>query len=227
MSNQSPFILLIKHAFKANLVPAIFLQFIAVFIGVSYFYWPSALPVFQAIGELKSQYSVSFSVYSTAIFGGAIPYCYLLLAGKITNKPFQQALFYCVFWAFLGFIVDGFYAYQTQWFGAENNFATIATKTFVDQFLWSAFITCPFITLAYLWKDCDFNWVLFKKQVNKEFFTLRIPSLVITNWLVWIPCVSLIYAMPRSLQLPLFNVVLCFFVLVLAVLTGEEKTPEA
>jgi hypothetical protein len=36
--------------------------------------------------------------------------------------------------------------------------------------------------------------------------------------LIWIPAVSIIYSMPNELQIPLFNLVLCFWVLLLNVL---------
>lgn len=212
----------IKHAFKVNLLPAISLQMLAFAIAYSYFYWPAAQPLFQAVEALKLQYGTYFAIYSTAIFGGAIPYCYLLLSGKIKAQPWQQAIFYCLLWAFLGFVVDSFYSIQAVWFGNDNDFTTIAKKTFVDQFLWSALVTCPFMTVMFLWKDQGFNVRKLGQQLNKQLFTLRIPSIVISNWLVWIPAVSIIYAMPSALQLPLFNVVLCFFVLVLAVLTDNN-----
>lgn len=222
MSESTSFLTLIKQALRANVLPAVFLQCLALIIGLSYFYWSAALPIFEAVEALKLRYGASFAVYSTAIFGGAIPYCYLLLTGKITFKPVQQAIFYCLLWAFMGFVVDTFYGWQGIWFGTGNDWQTIATKTFIDQFLWSAFVTCPFMTLMFMYKDAKFDWKDFVTSIDRRLFTLHIPSIVITNWLIWIPAVSLIYMMPSALQLPLFNVVLCFFVLVLAVLTDKK-----
>lgn len=213
----------ITHAFKVNLVPGIFLQIIACIIGACYFLWPSAQPVFVFVGELKSNNSTLFAIISTALFGGLIPYLYLLFSGSIKFKAVKQLFFYCGLWALLGFTVDYFYSWQAIWFGNEVTVKTIAIKTFVDQFLFSAFITCPFMTLAYVWKDEQFAFSALKTAINKQFFTVKIPSLVISNWLVWIPSVCLIYSMPPALQLPLFNVVLCFFVIVLAVLTNHAK----
>ena len=78
------------------------------------------------------------------------------------------------------------------------------------------------MTLAYVWKDEQFASSALKKAINKHFFIVKVPTIVISNWLIWIPSVCLIYSMPPALQLPLFNVVLCFFVIVLAVLTNDE-----
>ncbi|WP_448246585.1 hypothetical protein [Thalassotalea agariperforans] len=224
MAAKSVFFTHIKHAFKENLMPGIFLQVIALLIGCCYFFWPSAQPVFTFIASVKSENSIMFAMLSTALFGGLIPFIFLLAMGRIKFKPVQQGLFYCFLWGFIGLVVDYFYGWQAVWFGIENNVATIAIKTFVDQFIFSALLTCPFMTIAYLWKDQQFNFGALKSQLNKSLFTLKIPSIVITNWLIWIPSVSLIYMMPRALQLPLFNVVLCFFVIVLAVLTAPETS---
>jgi hypothetical protein len=54
--------------------------------------------------------------------------------------------------------------------------------------------------------------------MDRKFFCVKIPTVVLSNWLVWIPAVSVVYAMPAELQIPLFNLVLCFWVLLLAVL---------
>lgn len=221
MSISSQLLVNIKNAFKENLLPALFLQVIALILGYCYFFLPSAQPVFNFVAQLKSQHGGFYAMCSTAIFGGLIPYLYLLSVGRIKFKPIQQAIFYCLLWAFIGLLVDYFYSWQAIWFGNNNNVETIVAKTFIDQFIFSALLTCPFITVAYLWKDNQFNYLLLKDKVNKSLFTLKIPTLVVTNWLIWIPSVSLIYMMPLQLQVPLFNVVLCFFVIVLAVLTNE------
>ena len=60
-------------------------------------------------------------------------------------------------------------------------------------------------------------------SLDKRLFLLYLPTTIITNWLVWIPSVLLIYLMPPMLQIPLFNLVLCFFVLVLAILNTDPS----
>ncbi len=208
----------IKNTFKVNLIPAIFLQILAVSIGLSYFFWPSAAPVFNYFSDLKLQYGIVYAIVSTSIFGGLIPFLYLFLSGKLTANPLKQLIFYCIIWAFLGAVVDLLYTYQAVVFGDGNDVLTIMKKTAVDQFIFSALLSCPFLTIAYMWKDYGFNWGKTKFQINKELFTLKIPTTVLTNWLIWIPAVSIIYAMPTTLQVPLFNLVLCFFVLLLSML---------
>ena len=80
--------------------------------------------------------------------------------------------------------------------------------------------TCPLLTLVYLWKDQGFSWSNTQPLLG-ELIKIQIPTTLLTNWLIWIPAVSLIYLMPPNLQVPLFNLVLCFFVLIFAILHNE------
>jgi hypothetical protein len=44
----------------------------------------------------------------------------------------------------------------------------------------------------------------------------RVLHVLISNLGVWVPAVCIIFALPTPLQLPLQNIVLCFFSLLLA-----------
>ena len=208
----------IANAFRSNVKPALILQCFALFIGLSYFYWPAAQPVFSYFAELKQQYGTWYSAVSTAIFGGLIPFAYLLVNHKIKLKPVQQGLFYLLFWALMGVLVDLFYQLQAYWFSTGTDWNTVLKKMVVDQFVYSAFFSAPILTISFLWKDNLFSWAQTYKKINARLFKLIIPTTIVTNWIIWIPSVLLIYMMPPNLQIPLFNLVLCFFVLLLSVL---------
>ena len=225
--NKSLLVANIQRALKVNFIPAICLQVIALGIGLSYFYWPASLPVFNFFGHLKAQYGVSYAVVSTAFFGGLLPYLYLLSAGQICFKPKSQLVFYCCLWAIMGWLVDTFYGLQITLFGKDTDIATLIKKTAFDQFVFSALLTCPFLTLSYQFKDAQFSFKRFLQTLDRRLLLLYLPTMIVTNWLVWIPAVLLIYLMPPVLQIPLFNLVLCFFVLVLAMLNSDPKGTSA
>lgn len=213
----------IKSAIRANLLPGLCLQLFALTIGISYFYWPASQQVFLFFAGLKAQYGSLYAVISTAIFGGLLPFIYLFISRKISFSPIKQLLFYLLVWAMLGGLINAFYAFQVMLFGEGTDWLTIVKKTAFDQFVFSAFITGPFIALAFLWKDQRFNWRNTKMHFD-DLVKVQIPATVVTTWIIWIPAVSLIYMMPSNLQIPLFNLVLCFFVLILAILNSEDKT---
>lgn len=216
----------IYYSFKQNLVPGAILQLFAIIVVVSYYYWQASHEIFNVISVLKLSYGWKFSLVSTAIFGGLIPYIYLSSFKLIYNNSWKVFVFYIIFWAYKGVEVDIFYTLQNTWFGQQNNFTTILLKTSVDQFIYSAFWAIPTLMICVLWVDSGFNILLTKKGINKKLFFIKIPTVIISNWLVWLPAVSIIYTMPETLQLPLFNLVLCFFVILIASLTKPTSSEQ-
>lgn len=215
----------ISHAFKHNLKPALTLQFFALMMVLSYFYVPSSQAVFSFFSDLKQEYGFSYAFVSTSIFGGLVPFCYLFLTKQLSEKNtvIWLFLFYLIFWGIKGVEVDIFYRFQGQWFGYANDWQTIVTKTSVDQFIYSALWAAPSITISYLWMENNFNFSQTIKAIDRKFIFVTIPSIVISNWIVWIPAVSIVYLMPADLQIPLFNLILCFWVLMLAVLNKKAE----
>jgi hypothetical protein len=78
-----------------------------------------------------------------------------------------------------------------------------------------------FYSLVYLWIENNFKWQATRRNMDQYFFTITLPANIVSNWLVWLPAVSFVYCMPSDLQIPLFNLVLCFWVLILAVLNRK------
>jgi len=212
----------IKNAIGANLLPGLCLQLFALTLGLSYFYWPASQQTFQFFADLKAEYGGLYAVISTSIFGGLLPFLYMYLSGRIKFLALQQLIFYLLVWAILGWVINAFYGFQVALFGEGTDWLTIVKKTVFDQFVFSVFVTGPFITLVFLWKDQQFNWQKTKMHFD-DLIKLQIPTTVVTTWIIWIPAVSLIYMMPSNLQIPLFNLVLCFFVLILAILNVDDK----
>ncbi len=210
-------------ALKQNLLPGLVLQFFALALVLIYFYIPQSQIFYAWFGVLKHEYGFKYAFFATAFFGGFIPYMYLWLTNRIdpSHNAVALLLFYVVFWGIKGVEVDFFYQMQGHWFGYDNTIETIATKVAVDQFIYSALWAAPTITIPYLWVEHNFNFRACAMALNKQFFFEKIPTVIFSNWLVWIPAVSIVYSMPQDLQIPLFNVVLCFWVLILAVLNKK------
>jgi len=217
----------IKHTFKRNLIPAICLQIIATALLLSYLYSTVAQGYFSLLGDLKSEYGFLYSAVATSLFGGVLPTIYRKMSGHITRLFFFRLLFIALLWALIGCYVDLLYQFQVTLFGTGNNTATIIKKVLFDQFIATALVSCPIITLFYLWHDHNFSWPKTLLAIDKTFFTNHLPVTLITNWIIWIPAVSIVYYFPIDMQIPLFNLVLCFFSLMVASLDRKvisEKT---
>ena len=214
----------IIRAFRHNLIPGLVLQVIAVSLALLYYFWPPALPAFAFVADLKGRYGMLYAVCATALFGGIIPFAYLWASGQTRQHPGGELLFYLLFWGYKGAEVDLFYRLQGWLFGTDNSWQTVVAKTSFDQLVYAAFWMVPTIAVAYLWKDSGFNWRRFRHRLDQRFFALTVPTIVVSNWLVWLPAVSVIYFMPPHLQVPLYNLVQCFFVILLHMLGNGKET---
>ncbi len=213
----------IKNALRKNIIPGIFLWVIATGLLISYYLYPSSRPVFEVFGELKTRYGFLYSAVSTSVFGGIIPYSFLVLTRRVKGFKFSILLFYIIFWAIKGLEVDALYRFQSFLFGNEARLSVIVSKTAVDQFIYSALWAAPSITLGFMWMETGFRFKLFKNQLTKALWAKTMPTIIISNWIVWIPAVSIVYALPAALQIPVSNLVLCFWVLIVAVLSNANN----
>ncbi|MFQ3231326.1 hypothetical protein [Reinekea sp.] len=213
----------IKTALKKNLAPGLALQTLALSIALCYFYVPSTEWIFIALGDLKSSLSWKYAMISTALFGGIIPFIYLKMSGQITGNPTKVFLFYALFWAYKGIEIDYLYALQAQWFGEGNTAPILAKKVIVDQFAYGPLWAAPSMAIAFLWMESNFNLKLWLTRLDRELWFIQIPTTFVTNCLIWLPAVTIIYAMPTQLQIPLFNLVLCFFVLLLSAISVRKQ----
>jgi O-antigen ligase len=62
---------------------------------------------------------------------------------------------------------------------------------------------------------------------KKDWFLRELLPVIIANLGVWLPTVTIIYTLPTVLQLPLENLVLCFFTLMLAHMSQTNAEHDA
>lgn len=205
---------------KKNLLPGLVLQSIALSIVLMYYFIPAVQNFFEVIGTIKNENSFLFSAVSTSLFGGLIPTLYMIFSKQIKKEHIAaDLLFFILIWAWKGMEVDAFYRLQGLLFGTDPSVIVIVKKTFFDQFVYSVIWAAPSLAIVYMWRECNYSFGDFKKMLRWDFVTFRIPSLIISTWFFWIPAVSIIYCLPMALQIPMFNLVLCFWVLILNVIS--------
>ncbi len=202
---------------RHNALPGVALWLLALLLVLADRTLPAAHAFFQNVGVMKSRYGLVFSATSTAFFGGLVPFAFLMAKGRISRDRLAVELaFYVLFWAYKGVEVDLFYRLQAHLFGTDATPGTIVRKVFVDQFVYNPVWAAPTSALAFLWKESAFSWRAMKPKLGFDFMTFSVPVTLMSTWAVWIPAVAIIYCLPAPLQIPLFNLVLCFWVLVLS-----------
>jgi hypothetical protein len=207
---------------RFNLRPALVLQAFALAILCGYFWSTPVREALDVVGALKVRYGYYYSALATCVFGGLVPYAVLSLAGRIPpSRRVAELAFYALLWLWKGVEVDALYRAQAVWFGEGSGAATIAIKTLVDQFVYVPLWAAPSQVLLFTWKDAGFTLTGLRAAFRRQSFPQRVLVVVFSTWVVWIPAVAIVYSLPSALQLPLFNLVLCFWCLLMSFISRE------
>lgn len=214
---QAPWRAGLKSA-RVNLVPGLVLQAAALAVVVAYYQHEPSRVAFNRLVTWRNDAGVIFAMFTTGLFGGLLPALYLK-SRRATREQYAwtQAAALTGFWFYKGFEVDTFYRLLAAWFGEGHEVRTIASKMFVDQFIYCPLLAVPVSVLFYDWVQTRFDRNAVIADVRRPgWFHRRLLPVLISNAGVWLPTTCIIYALPTALQLPLQNLVLCFFTLLIA-----------
>jgi hypothetical protein len=208
---------------RFNLRPALVLQAFALAIVCGYFWSVPVKSALDVVGALKLRYGYAYSAVATCLFGGLVPYAVLSFAGRIPReRRLAELAFYALLWFWKGMEVDALYRAQAVWFGEGSSVATITLKTLVDQFGYVPLWAAPSQVLLFTWKDASFSLSGTRAAFRRQGFGQRVLVVMFSTWVVWIPAVAIVYSLPSALQVPLFNLVLCFWCLLMSFISRES-----
>jgi len=217
-------------AAKANLVPAAFLWAAAASIILLYTFVPSVKEVLDDLAAFKQRNGYAFSAVSTPIFAVLLPLSIQRLARAVGSKAGEPEPLYNVpllvaFWAYRGAEIDGLYRLQAWAWGEGRAWWQLLVKVFIDQ---CGYVMCwaiPTMILVFLFKDCGYSIGRARRELGPKWYRNRCAGILIVNWVVWIPAVVVIYSLPLGLQLPVMNLNVCLFVLLVMFATGRGREP--
>lgn len=195
-------------AVQANLVPAFCVQALMMGLVLAYFYVSAARPFFDTLTDWNVRGGLLFSFFAMGVTVGGLTEAfvvYLHKDGHWSREDLINMAFNLLVFGVLGVLNSLFYRLQAHWFGSGRSFETLASKAFVDQFLYTPFLANPFQTLAFLWKSEGFSFrdTAAKLFHFKQFYVITVLPVLVSNWCFWIPMAILIYCFPTTLQLPL------------------------
>ncbi len=185
---------------------------------MSYYRWPAMSELWEAVGHVKTKWSYAFSAISTMVAAVVLP-ALVQRAMGVEPGPGQarRLAWSAVYWAYRGMEIDWFYRMQGELFGTGTDWQTVGIKLAVDQFIYSAIWAVPSYLIFVRWVEHrGLKQAL--ATMDRRFWTHTYWSVLFTNWLVWLPAVSLVYSLPPALQFPLFSLILSFYILLITVL---------
>lgn len=209
---------------RANALPGLVLQAAALALVLGYYHAPAVHQALSDLTRFRERQDIAFSAGCTALTGGLVPFLYLHYGQRNpSGRPrygWGQGAALIGFWAYRGLEVDYWYRFQALMVGTGHDWRTIALKSFFDQFLYSPLWAVPITAAVYERIDGEGLAADFRRG---GWFRRRVLPLLISNVGVWLPAVAIIYALPTPLQLPLQNIVLCFYTLIVA----HQTSPHA
>ena len=209
----------IAAAFRQNRVPCLFLNALVIALVASYYCWPPMAGFWQSVADFKARWSYLFSLGSTIFSAAVLPFTVQLIMGTLPPEGrLGRLLRLALFWGYRGMEIDLLYHVQGAVFGHGHDPATLIKKIAADQFIYSLLWAVPTYVIALRWVDCGGSWTRTRASLDRHFWRHTLPTIMVTNWIVWIPTVALVYSLPANLQFPVFSVVMCFFILLVTLL---------
>lgn len=213
---------------RANIVPGLALQAVALTLVLAYYWHAPTRELLGRLVNLREHTGYLFGMVSTGLAGGVVPVLYLW-SRRATRGRYDgwQALALIALWAYKGLEIEFLYRKMALVIGAHPSVLVVIAKMIIDQFVYCPLFAVPVTVLAYEWVDSHFN----NTEVKADFraggwYRRRVLRVMIPNAVVWVPSVAIIYSLPTPLQLPLQNLVLCFYTLLLSHLVQRKLENE-
>jgi hypothetical protein len=209
---------------RATIGPAIALQVFAGSLVASWYLSEDLRALLEGFTAWRTASGAYGAFLTTALCGGLVPWVYLhFRPGNRSHPGVKEGLFLTVFWGVRGVDVEFFYRFQAWLWGGGNDPATILAKVLVDQFVICTIWAVPITAIAYHFKDSGFKAAAVVQDFGRGWYRRRVLPMLVSNLGTWVPACALIFTLPLPLQLPLFNLVLCFFTILLAHLSQSQE----
>ena len=198
-------------------------------ILVGYYFWPPFARAISAYGEWQAAGGVLRTGLVAGFAGGVISelsVIYFRDGDRWKLRHVEDMIFRFVLFFLGGMIVAVFYDYQAFWFGQGHSLGTLAPKVLVDQFVFSVLWSTPYYALAFRWQGVRYSPARLWSEMKPAFLFERMLPVLITNWMFWIPGVTIIYSMPLPLEMPLniFGTAIWGVLLAALAKKGEPET---
>ena len=217
-------------AVKKYWKPFILLQSLAFFLVLAYYTSDHVRQTCGSISQFKVQGGFVFSAITAAIAGGLLPEvakAIMLGDRAVDRKRLGNIIFAVLGFAGNGIITDLQYRGLAWVFGNDNHLATILKKIVVDQFICTPGYSVPYWMLLYLWRVNDYNFLSTAREITPRWFVSRLLPLIIPAWCFWIPMVTLIYALPSTLQYCLYLCALAGWSLIMVFVASQEELEDS
>ena len=212
------------RAGRANLAPGVVLWLIGSALVLAYYYHAPTHAALEHLTELHARMGLTFSLVGTMVCGGLLPILYLRRDPAVRGDyRLKNCVLLLAFWAYKGVEVELWYRVLAHVVGADNSVRTIVIKGALDQFLYSPFFAVPLTVLVFSFNHAGLRFAPVLADIRAgHWYRRHVLPTIVANAALWIPMVCLVYALPLPLQTLLFDLALCFCILLVAHITRRR-----
>ena len=194
---------------RANAVAMAILWTVAATTVAAYFLSPGFAAALEPLKEWQTGSGWAAAAANRMAFCGLLPGIFLFAVKSVRpRRPALTVLAYCAWAALWGVLCDVFFTFQASVFGSGRDLVTVASKTAVDQLVWTALLCTPANTVFFGWVAADFGRISIADALRRGYWTM-----LFANWIVWLPVTAAIYMFPLALQIQLVGFAGAFWML--------------
>ena len=193
-----------------------------------YYFWPPGSAILSSYGAWQQAGGIIRTGLVAGFAGGILSELSLVYfrdRGRWSSMHLENMVFRFVLFFFSGMMVGEFYKYQAIWFGDGLSWRILLPKILVDQGIYSVLWSTPFYSLTFRWQALRYSVSRLWNELNWNFVVQRMLPVLVTNWMFWIPGVTLVYSMPLALQMPLNIFATAIWGILLAAVSNQEERP--
>ncbi|MDR1497191.1 MAG: Mpv17/PMP22 family protein [Puniceicoccales bacterium] len=211
-------------AARINFVPGLILQAAAAALLVAYFQSETVHGWLSAVAELKQRAGYCYTMLSGAVFCGLIPWLFRMATPVLRPRNAgSDLLFSVLYWGGIFIVTDSFYQAQAWFWGDTSDPRIVAVKTACDMLLFTPVIAAPCNSISHLWKEKRFSFVETRKALRGNWYRNIVMPNLVPNWMLWTPGIAITYSLPVLLQLPMANLIGCFWALLCVTIAAGGK----
>ena len=193
-----------------------------------YYCWPTGAAILSSYGAWQHAGGIVRTGLMAGFAGGILSELCLVYArdrGRWNRTHLENMIFRFVVFFLGGMVVGEFYVWQAYWFGDGVSWRILLPKILVDQFIFSVFWSTTYQSLTFRWQALRYSGSRLWSELNGKFVLERMLPILVTNWMFWIPGVTLVYSMPLILQMPLSIFATAMWSILLAGLSKRADAP--
>lgn len=199
-------------AARANLVPGLILQVAALALVITYYASDTVGAWLDELACLKARLGFAYSAISGAFFCGFLPWLFRVSIPSLRPSHLGSDLvFSLLWWAGMCMGTDAFYRGQAWFWGADNSLGIVVLKTACDMLIFTPVTAAPLNAISHLWKENGFSLACTREALRGNWYRKIVMPNLVPNWMLWTPGIALVYSLPSLLQVPMANLIGCFW----------------